>query len=634
MKIQELISKELVVLNLTSTTKEAVINELIDRLDAQGHLHDKQAFTDAILNRESQSTTGIGDGIAIPHAKSSAVAKPAIVVGISEQGVNYEALDGQPSHLFFMIAVGEHAQNDHLQLLAQLSSKLMDETFRAQLGNATKEEHIVELLQKGVNGSSNDEKKKEKEKQEEPTTTSSPRKRILAVTACPTGIAHTFMAADKLKQTAKALGVDIKVETNGANGVENRLTKKDIEEADGIIVAVGKTVETDRFDGKKVVQVGVGEAIKRPAELIQQILDGSANTFVASGKDSTSSQEGNEKVGLYRHLMNGVSEMLPFVISGGLLIAICFMFGHNSFDKADPSYNRFAEIIFEIGSKHAFALMIPILAAFIARSIANKPGFVAGMVGGSLAAIGGSGFLGGIIAGFLAGYVALGVKKALSYTPKWLESVKLVLLFPVLNVFITGAIMITVVNTPLSAFNEALTHWLQGLGSANAVLLGLLLGGMMAIDMGGPINKAAYVFSTGLLANHIYEPMAVVMAAGMVPPLGIAVATFLFKNRFTKEEREAGKTAFVLGSFFITEGAIPFAASDPARVITASVLGSAVTGGLSMFFHLGLSVSHGGIIVFGFVTGGWMYYALSIIIGTIITAITLGLLKKKIPVTA
>jgi PTS system fructose-specific IIC component len=516
-----------------------------------------------------------------------------------------------------MIAVGEDAKEEHLKLLAQLSMKLMDESFRKKLLSAESEEEILSLISE--------------EKQEEKTAVLADlnQKRILAVTACPTGIAHTFMAADKLKQAAKELGVDIKVETNGASGVENRLTAKEIEEADGIIVAVGKTVETARFHGKKVVQVPVSDGIKRPKELIEQVLDGTAPVFTSSDS-SSSSDEPKQKVGFYRHLMNGVSEMLPFVISGGILIAICFLFGHNSFNPEDDSYNKFAAMVFEIGAKHAFALMVPILAAFIARSIADKPGFVAGMVGGSLAALGGSGFLGGIVAGFLAGYIALGVKKALTKTPKWLESVKLVLVFPVLNVFITGAIMILVVNTPLSAFNTLLTEWLQGLGSANAVLLGLILGAMMAIDMGGPINKAAYVFATGLVANHLYEPMAAVMAAGMVPPLGIALATVLFKNRFTTEEREAGKTAFVLGSFFITEGAIPFAAADPSRVITASVIGSAIAGALSMLFHLGLTTSHGGIIVFGFVQGGWLYYVTSILAGTVVTAITLGLLKKKI----
>jgi len=615
--IQDLIKNELILLDMKAKGKEEAIDELIAVLEKAGHLQDQKVFKQAILKREEQSTTGIGDGIAIPHAKSDAVKIPSIVIGRSRDGVNYEALDGKNSHLFFMIAVGAEAKEDHLKLLAQLSTKLMDEEFRKRLLEASTEEEILTII--------SEEKKEEKVV----TSTEGNRKRILAVTACPTGIAHTFMAADKLKQAAKELGVDIKVETNGASGVENRLTAKEIEEADGIVVAVGKTVETARFNGKKVVQVSVSDGIKRPKELLQQIIDGTAPTFTADDS-ALSNDEPKQKVGFYRHLMNGVSEMLPFVISGGILIAICFLFGHNSFNPDDPSYNKFAAMVFEIGAKNAFALMVPILAAFIGRSIADKPGFVAGMVGGSLAALGGSGFLGGIVAGFLAGYVALGVKKGLAKTPKWLESVKLVLVFPVLNVFITGAVMILVVNKPLSAFNTILTDWLQGLGSANAVLLGLVLGAMMAIDMGGPVNKAAYVFATGLVANHLYEPMAAVMAAGMVPPLGIALATVLFRNRFTTEEREAGKTAFVLGSFFITEGAIPFAAADPSRVITASVIGSAIAGALSMLFHLGLTTSHGGIIVFGFVQGGWLLYVLSILAGTIATAIVLGLLKKKI----
>ncbi|NRD78095.1 PTS sugar transporter subunit IIA [Bacillus sp. BRMEA1] len=616
--MREFFDSSLVLMDLTSTDKESVINELIDALDRNGNLYNREEYKKAILLKESQASTGISDGIAIPHAKTSAVKTPAVVFGRSVQGINFDSLDGKDSHLFFMIAADENMDDTHLKMLAFLSRKLLDVSFRQTLLQAKTSEEVLSFLQTMVSyeGALN--------------VSNANGKKIIAVTACPTGIAHTFMAADKLIQTALELGYEIKVETNGATGVENRLTEKDIEEADGIIVAVGKTVEMNRFHGKKVVQVPVTDAIKKPKALIEQSLSVRAPVYVSSQSGTDHSGHKNQRVGIYRHLMNGVSEMLPFVISGGILIAICFLFGHKSFDKTDPSYNAFAAMVFEIGAKHAFALMVPILAAFIGRSIADRPGFVAGMVGGSIAATGGSGFLGGIIAGFLAGYLALAIKKLLSNTPKWLDSVKAVLIFPLLTVFATGAIMLTVINQPLADLNLFLTHWLQQLGGTNSIILGLLLGAMMAIDMGGPINKAAYVFATGLLANHLYEPMAAVMAGGMVPPLGVALATVLFKNRFTKDEREAGKTALVLGSFFITEGAIPFAAADPSRVIPSLVIGSAVAGALSMAFHLGLTTSHGGVIVFGFIQGGWLKYVFAIAMGSIITALSLGILKKRV----
>jgi fructose PTS system EIIBC or EIIC component len=623
MRITELLTKDTIVLNLNAHSKESVIDELIEKLYSAGKLNDKEAYKEAILARESQSTTGIGEGIAIPHAKTNAVSQPAIAFGRSLDGIDYQSLDGQSAHLFFMIAAYEGANNDHLATLSRLSSFLMDPAFRSKLESALTKEDILQAI---------DAKEKEMEVEEDPIVSAS-RQKILAVTACPTGIAHTYMAADSLKAKAKEMGVNLKVETNGSSGVKNGLTKTDIEEADAIIVAADKQVEMDRFNGKHVIQVPVAQAIRKPQELIQQALDQDAPVYKSSG--SSQSDEKNKtaksgRSGFYKHLMSGVSNMLPFVVGGGILIAISFIFGIKAFDPNDPSYHPIAEALNTIGGGNAFALMIPVLAGFIAMSIADRPGFAPGMVGGFMAATGGAGFLGGLIAGFLAGYIVVGLKKVFSTLPDSLEGIKPVLLYPLFGILLTGLIMMYIVIEPVKALNDALTVWLKGMGTGNLVLLGLILGGMMAIDMGGPINKAAFTFGIAMIDAGNFAPHAAIMAGGMVPPLGLALSTTLFKKKYTKAEREAGKTNYIMGASFITEGAIPFAAADPGRVIPAAIVGSAVAGALSMVFGIGLPAPHGGAFVIPIVNGNPLLYVLAIVIGAVVTAFIAGLLKKEV----
>lgn len=622
MKITDLLTKETVTLQLRASNKSDVIKELIDSLDRAGKLADKQKYEEAILAREAQSTTGIGEGIAIPHAKTNAVKTPAIAFGLAKDGIDYESLDGQPSQLFFMIAASEGANNEHLETLSRLSSMLMDTVFRKSLLDASTKEEIIKLI---------DSKEKELFEEEEVEAASTPDNKglILAVTACPTGIAHTYMAADALKQKAKELGLELKVETNGSSGVKNQLTHEEIENASGIIVAADKQVEMERFNGKKIIQVPVAQAIRKPEELLTKAGRGEGETYKGSGSSSSEGRKGRS--GFYKHLMSGVSNMLPFVVGGGILIAISFMFGINSADPNDPSYHWFAEALNTIGGGNAFYLMIPVLAGFIAMSIADRPGFAAGMVGGLIAFTGEAGFLGGLIAGFLAGYLVVGLKILFSRLPASLEGIKPVLLYPLFGIFFTGMIMLQLV-TPLKAFNQGLTSWLGGLGSGNLVVLGIILGAMMAIDMGGPINKAAFTFGIAMIDAGNYAPHAAIMAAGMVPPLGLAIATTIFKNKFNKQEREAGKTCYIMGASFITEGAIPFAAADPLRVIPSAVVGSAVAGALAMLFGIGLPAPHGGIFVIPIVTGGIFMYVLAILIGAIVTAVMVGLLKKRVAV--
>lgn len=621
MKITDLLTKETIILHLKAKTKEEVIDELVAKLQEAGVLRDAQAFKEAIFAREAQSTTGVGDGIAIPHAKTAAVKRPAVAFGRSESGIDYDALDGKPSRLFFMIAAPEGANNTHLEALARLSSMLMDSSFRARIESVSNEEEFIRLIA---------EKEAEETKEAEHTASStSKRKKVIAVTACPTGIAHTYMAADALKATAAEMDVDIKVETNGSSGVKNELTKQDIEEAVAVIVAADKQVEMERFKGKHVIQVPVAQAIRKPKELIEQALRQDAPIYQGSGaKEATT--VGKPRTGFYKHLMNGVSNMLPFVVGGGILIAISFIFGIKAFDPKDPSYHPIAKALMDIGGGNAFALMIPVLAGFIAMSIADRPGFAPGMVGGFMAANGGAGFLGGLIAGFLAGYLVVGLKKVFSHLPQSLEGIKPVLLYPLFGIFITGLIMMYVVIDPVKALNEAMKHWLENMGTANLILLGAILGGMMAVDMGGPINKAAFTFGLAMIDAGNYAPHAAIMAGGMVPPLGLALATTFFKKKFTKAEREAGKTCYIMGATFITEGAIPFAAADPVRVIPSIIVGSAVSGALTMLFHIGLPAPHGGIFVIPIVKGSSLLYVLAILIGSIITALMVGLWKKEV----
>ncbi|WP_251551497.1 PTS fructose transporter subunit IIABC [Neobacillus muris] len=622
MRITELLTKDTINLGLTSHEKADVIEELVTVLDSAGKLADRSEFKKQILNREAQSTTGIGDGIAIPHAKTKAVKQAAIAFGRSAGGVNYESFDGQPARLFFMIAATEGANNTHLEALARLSTLLMKEEVRKQLLEAQSAEDVLTII------NSHDE-----EAEEETQSMAGKKDFVVAVTACPTGIAHTYMSADALKAKAAEMGVDIKVETNGSGGAKNVLTADEIEHATAVIVAADTKVEMNRFNGKHVIEVPVADGIRKPQELIERALKQDAPVY-RGGADKTKEEtdQKGRSIGstIYKHLMNGVSNMLPFVVGGGILIAISFIFGFNSANPDDPSYNQFAAALNTIGGGNAFALMVPVLAGFIAMSIADRPGFAAGMVGGMMAASGGAGFLGGLVAGFLAGYVVVGLKKVLAGIPASLEGIKTILLFPLLGIAITGLIMHFVVNKPVGALNTAISDWLSGLGTGNAVILGIILGLMMSFDMGGPVNKAAYVFGTGLIANGVYEPMAAIMAAGMVPPLGIALATTFFKKKFSQQDREAGKVNYIMGLSFITEGAIPYAAADPVRVIPSVMIGSAITGALTMYFGIGLRAPHGGVFVFPLVDGNWLLYLLAVIIGAIVSALLLGFLKKPV----
>ncbi|WP_439741187.1 PTS fructose transporter subunit IIABC [Bacillus pseudomycoides] len=616
MKITELLKRDTVIMDLTASAKEAVIDELVEKLEKAGRLNSQEEFKEAILQREMQSTTGIGEGIAIPHAKTKAVKQPAICFGRSVSGVNYESLDGQPAHLFFMIAASEGANNTHLETLSRLSTLLMDEGFRKQLLEAKSEEELLHLF---------DEKENEQEdEQSEVTKPEGNEPYVLAVTACPTGIAHTYMAADSLKAKAAELGIAIKVETNGSTGVKNGLTKEDIERATAIIVAADKQVEMNRFAGKHVIQVPVADGIRKSDQLINRAVNQEAPIFKGIKENRKVEEPEKEKgFGIYKHLMNGVSNMLPFVVGGGILIALAFFFG--GIDTKGP----IAETLMSIGGKGAFQFLVPILAGFIASSIADRPGFMPGIVGGFLAAQANAGFLGGLIAGFLAGYIVLGLKKVLAGLPAQLKGIKPVLLYPVLGLLLTGVLMLKVVNPPVVALNEALASWLNGLGGANAILLGLILGGMMAIDMGGPINKAAFTFGIAAIEAGNFGVHSAVMAGGMVPPLAVALATTLFKAKFTEAERKSGFTNYIMGASFITEGAIPFAAADPIRVIVSCVVGSSLAGALSMLFGITLPAPHGGIFVILLVNKP-VLYILSILIGSIVSALMLGIWKKKI----
>ncbi|KXZ14782.1 PTS fructose transporter subunit IIA [Bacillus nakamurai] len=631
MKITELLTKDTIHLNIESKKKEDVIDEMVTVLDKAGRLNDREAYKAAILNRESQSSTGIGEGIAIPHAKTASVINPAIAFGRSKEGVDYDSLDGQPAHLVFMIAATEGANNTHLEALSRLSALLMREEIRKQLLEAETKDAIIDIINQ--HDKDDDEEEEEQEEQAAP----SGKGKILAVTACPTGIAHTFMAADALKEKAKELGVEIKVETNGSSGIKHKLTAQEIEDAPAIIVAADKQVEMERFKGKHVLQVPVTAGIRRPQELIEKAVNQDAPIYEGSGGSSASSNEDGPKtksgnsIGsmFYKHLMSGVSNMLPFVVGGGILVAISFFWGIHSADPKDPTYNTFAAALNFIGGDNALKLIVAVLAGFIAMSIADRPGFAPGMVGGFMATQANAGFLGGLIAGFLAGYVVILLKKLFVFIPQSLDGLKPVLIYPLLGIFITGVLMQFVINTPVAAFMNFLTNWLESLGTGNLVLMGIILGGMMAIDMGGPLNKAAFTFGIAMIDAGNYAPHAAIMAGGMVPPLGIALATTFFKHKFSKRDREAGITCYFMGAAFVTEGAIPFAAADPLRVIPAAVIGSAVAGGLTEFFRITLPAPHGGVFV-AFITNHPMLYLMSIVIGAIVTAVILGIVKKPV----
>ena len=619
MKISNLLCKATINLDLKVENKNDVIDQLVELLDFAGKLNNKEKFKEEILKRENLSSTGIGEGIAIPHGKTSAVKEASLALGIVKNGVDYDSLDGEPVHIVFMIAAGESANADHLETLSKLSVLLMNPEFKSALLSLKTPAEVLDLI----------DKFEDDEEEEETSPISNNKKYILAVTACPTGIAHTYMAADSLKKTANDLGYDIKVETNGSTGVKNKLTDEDIKNADGIIVAADKQVEMARFDGKRVVIVPVAQAIKKSKELIEESISGKAPVYSNKNTSSSTSSGKSERTGFYKHLMSGVSNMLPFVVGGGILIAISFMFGIHSADPSSSQYNQFAALLNTIGGKNAFALMIPVLAGFIGMSIADRPGFAPAMVGGFIAANSGAGFLGGLIAGFLGGYSIILLKKLFAKLPESLDGIKPVLLYPLFGVLITGIVMYLVVVGPVGALNNGMADWLNALGTGNKVLLGLVLGAMMSIDMGGPLNKAAYAFGIALVSTGNYYPIAAIMAGGMVPPLATAIATTFFKNKFTADERKAGLTNYIMGACFITEGAIPFAAADPLRIIPSCAIGAAITGALTMLANIQLPAPHGGLFVIPVVMGNPLLYILAIIVGSVISGILIGILKKS-----
>ncbi|MCI7224173.1 fructose-specific PTS transporter subunit EIIC [Fusobacterium sp.] len=632
MKIKDLLKKELMIMDLKATSKLEAINEMVKKLKDEGIISDEEMFKDFILKREEKGTTGLGDGIAMPHAKTTAVKIPAVLFAKSKTGVDYEALDGEPVHIFFMIAATEGAHDSHIETLAKLSKMLINDEFVKELMTCENPDKVHELVDKF----SIEENSKEETKIEEKKSLDEPY--IIAATACPTGIAHTYMAAEALRKAAAEMGVKIKVETNGADGRKDVLTAEDIEKATGVILAINRSIETDRFDGKPLIQVEAKDGINRAKELIQDVLDGKAKKFVAEKSSSTEKVESADKKGLYKHLLSGVSYMLPLVISGGILIALAFLadtLAGVSADQVQGAYgstSKIAKILMGIGGA-AFGLFVPILGGYIAYSIGERAALAAGLVAGALASSGGSGFLGAMLGGFLAGFVVKALVKALDGMPKSLNGLKMILLYPVLSVLITGTIMVLALNPVVSVVNNALNNWLQTMSGSSAMLLGAILAGMMAIDMGGPINKAAYVFGSGTLAASMAtggsSAMAAVMAGGMVPPIAIALATTLFKNKFTVAEKEAGLSNYVMGFSFITEGAIPYAAADPTKVIPASVIGSAIAGAMTMALGIKIPAPHGGILVM-FLSNNFIMYLVSILVGSIVGAVILGIIKKEV----
>lgn len=643
MRIVDLLHKEGINLNINPSDKSECINELIDLMDKTGNLNNKEEYRKAILAREDLSTTGIGDGIAIPHGKTSAVKRASLAAAVCKQGVDYDSLDGMPAHLIFMIAVPDNNDNLHLEVLARLSTILMDEGFRKSLIDCTDKDEFLKLI---------DEKESEKFPDEVEnkgeaalSSTNDGRYKVLAVTACPTGIAHTYMAAESLENKAKEMGISIKVETNGSGGAKNVLTKEDIENAECIIVAADKNVEMARFNGKKVIKTKVADGIHKATELLERASNGNAPVYHHESDSSDSDEEvDGEGIGrkLYKHLMNGVSHMLPFVIGGGILIALAFLLDDYSIDPSNFGMNTPVAAFLKTVGGLAFNFMLPILAGYIAMSIADRPGLAVGFVGGALASSGttfnsafdssivpiSGGFLGALFAGFVAGYLVLGLKKLFSYLPDALEGLKPTLLYPFLGIGLIGLIMV-IVNPFFGAINEGITYFLNSMGGTSRVLLGIIVAAMMAIDMGGPFNKAAYVFGTASLASGNYEVMAAVMAGGMVPPLAIALSTSFFGNRFTENERKSGITNYIMGLSFITEGAIPYAAADPLRVIPACVIGSGVAGAISMIFNCTLMAPHGGIFVVP-VIGNPLFYLLAVAAGSVVGMLMLAVLKKPI----
>ena len=651
MKIQDLLRKDVMLLDLQATEKKAVIEEMIQSLVDHGYVTDFETFKEGILAREALTSTGLGDGIAMPHSKNSAVKEATVLFAKSNKGVDYESLDGQPTDLFFMIAAPEGANDTHLAALAELSQYLMKDGFADKLRQVTSPDQVIELFDQAS------------EKAEEPAVVEPANEGgdfLVAVTACTTGIAHTYMAQEALQKVAAEMGVGIKVETNGASGVGNKLTAEDIKKAKAVIIAADKAVEMNRFDGKPLINRPVADGIRKTEELINLALSGNAEVYKAANGGGAA-ESSNEKVSLggafYKHLMSGVSQMLPFVIGGGIMIAIAFLLDQILGVPKDQlsnlgSYHEIAAQFKAIGGA-AFGFMLPVLAGYIAYSIAEKPGLVSGFVAGAIASSGASfggvayaeggqktldlvgvssGFLGALVGGFLAGGVILLLRKLLAGLPRSLEGIRSILLLPLLGVLVTGFVMLAV-NIPMSAINTALNDFLASLSGSSAVLLGLLVGGMMAVDMGGPVNKAAYVFGTSTLASTVSTGgspvMAAVMAAGMVPPLAVFIATLLFKHKFTEEERDSGLTNIVMGLSFITEGAIPFGAADPARAIPSFIVGSALTGALVGLSGIKLMAPHGGIFVIG-LTNNPILYLVYVLIGAVVSGIIFGYLRKPL----
>ena len=635
MRITDLLKSESIALGQKPADKESAIRQLADLMAASGNLSDKEQYLKDVFAREASGTTGLGDGIATPHAKSTGVKEAGLAAMTVPAGMDFESMDGKPARLFFMIAAPDSANDAHIQILQQLAMMIMDPDFKeALIAAKTKEEflHLIDLKEDGKF----EAPKAEAAASEGEAVDAAPASdhiQILAVTACPTGIAHTFMAAESLEQHAKKRGISIKVETNGSGGAKNILTDAEIAAADGIIVAADKNVAMARFNGKKVVITKVADGINKADELIDRALKGDAPVYHASGSDTEESAADvqGESLGrqIYKHLMNGVSHMLPFVVGGGILIALAFLFDAYSIDPKNFGSNTpLAKFFKDIGGA-SFGFMLPVLAGFISMSIADRPGLAVGFVGGALAGTTGSGFLGALIAGFLGGYIVNFLKKASKCLPESLEGIKPMLIYPFFGILIMGFISLFIIAPPVSAINGWMVDTLKNMDPSARIFMGMIVAGMMAVDMGGPINKAAYVTGTGLLASGEFHVMAAVMAGGMVPPLAIALCTTFFKNRFTESERKAGITNYVMGLSFITEGAIPFAAADPLRVIPACVVGSAVTGALTMAFDCTLRAPHGGIFVVPTI-GNPLMYLVSILVGAVVGCAILSILKKPL----
>ena len=635
MKITDLLSEKAINLHGKANSKEEAIIQLVDLMVENENINDKEAYKQAVLKREEEGTTGIGEGIAIPHGKTDAVEKPGLAAMIIPDGVDFKSLDGNPAKLLFLIAAPNTKDNVHLDVLSRLSTLLMDTDFRQALYDAKTPKEFLECIDKAESEKLGEEK------------ASNEQYEILAITSCPTGIAHTYMAAEALEQMGEQLGHKVKVETHGSSGVKNKFTKEEIKNAKGIIIASDTKIDLSRFDGKKLIKTKVADGINKPKELIEQVLSPNAKTYHSDNKNKSeeNDDEQKEKIGtkIYKHLMNGVTHMLPFVVGGGILIAIAFLLDDYSIDPSNFGMNTPIAAFFKTIGNAAFNVMLYILAGYIAMSIADRPGLAVGFVGGILAVQGttfesltngnitlvSSGFLGALIAGFVGGYIVLGLKKLCSYLPNSIEGIKTILLYPVFGILLMGAFML-LINPYVAAINTAINDYLSSMSNANKIILGAILGGMMAVDLGGPINKAAYTFGTGMLASGQYEIMAAVMAGGMVPPLAIALLTTIFPRKIPKKDKQAGYVNYIMGLSFISEGAIPFASADPLRTIPAFVIGSAVTGALSMLFSCTLMAPHGGIFVIATI-GHPVKYLLAIAIGAIISMLIMAKLKKNLP---